>query len=735
MKRTIPLGKLANHGLLISVSTLFAFSGSTLCYHEADTSETVVHAAVQNPRQALQNAINAGKQYTRKYYTAVTFNRLQQALTQAELTNRNLRSTPEQLKTALLNVDNAIANISRIPVAPIAPSIKSNLQNALARAQAFTPKYYTVTSYGRLKQAINDAQAVLYFWPATASQYVVYTNALNTAMNDIQRIPVAPVPTVLKNALQQAINAGSAYTPPYYTVVSFARLQTALNFARSILTFWPATASQYQSALASLNTAMQTIDRLPANKTNLVATINATKQFTLAFYTNTSVANLQTALNNAIQINNKPNVQMWQVLQATSQLQTAMQQMTRQPRSRTELTSLLQQATQVVKFPGAWKVKATDKFGTWYTQASVRAVANQLPMAMQAYTNHQASVADVTNAYIWLTKTLANLQPIAGPFIIEQPAPVTMSLLTFKNNPTIFMLPVMNGRNGQVQAGDINWHVNVTTTIKGQQYNLITNLTNALKVMTPGQYTLTYTVNGGTGNTPVTNTVTRVLNLTADGQNNFNNPTYHFGLAPMTTISRDPNMYSTLPYAELSANPALYDNNNALVDPQAYRVNYQIMLGQQAYGLFDMAVDYALPGSYRINFAATGVYTGRALTNFTQTMNLNTTDNRNVIKPNANYQFIGLTPATISGSDYQAILNSGDNGDASFDPFYGVGLVDSRQQAVTNYGTVNVYSDWAKLDFGQGNYANPGQYQVQYYAIAADGHMVATGTRSITITK
>lgn len=659
MKRAIPLAKIANRGLLISVSTLLALSSSNLTHHATGTTAITAHAAIQNPRQALQNAINAGKQYTRKYYTVVTFNRLQQALIQAEITNNNPRSTAAQLNSALLNLNNAMAHIGRIPVAPIAPGIKVNLQNALVRAQAFTPKYYTSTSYGRLKQAINDAQAVLYFWPATASQYVTYTNALNNAM--------------------------------------------------------------------------QTIERLPADKTDLVATINATKQFTLAFYTSASVAKLQTALNNAMQINNNSNVQMWQVLQATSNLQAAMQQMTRQPRTRVELTSLLQQATQIVKFPGAWKVKATDKFGTWYTQASVSAVANQLPMAMQAYTNRQASVADVTNAYIWLTKTLANLEPVTGPFTLQQPAPITMSLLTFKNNPTIFTLPSMSGSNGQVQAGNINWHVNVTTMINGQQYNLITNLTNALKVMTPGQYTLTYMVSGGTGNTAVTNTITRVLNLTADGQNNFNNPTYHFGLAPTTTITRDSNMYSTLPYAQLAANPALYDNNNALVDPQAYRVNYQIMLGQQAYGLFDMAVDYALPGSYRVNFAATGVYTGRALTNFTQTMNLNATDNRNVINPNANYQFVGLTPATVSGSDYQTILKSGDNGDASFDPFYGVGLVDAHQQAVTNYGTVNVYSDWAKLDFGQGNYNTPGQYQVKYYAIAADGHMVATGTRSITI--
>ncbi|MCM0598921.1 hypothetical protein [Periweissella fabalis] len=661
MKRTIPLAKIANHGLMLSVSTMVTLGVTNFANHDETTHKATVQAATVNMHQTLQNAINTGKQYTRKYYTAASFNRLQNALMQAQQINSNSRSTTTQLNTALATLNAAMNQIQRLPVAPIAPAVKANLQNTLGRARTYTAKYYTATSYARLQKAINDAQAILYFWPATTSQY--------------------------------------------------------------------------QKTIADLNNAMQAIVWLPANKTDLQATINAAKEFTLAFYTSDSVAKLVPALNEAIRINADNDVQMWPVIQATRNLQQAIQQMTRQPRTRAELTSLLQQAEQVVKFPGTWKAKASDKFGTWYTQASVNALASQLPMVIQAYTNRQAPVADVTNAYIWLTKTINNLVPSMGPYMIQQPAPVTMSVLTFKNNPTIFTLPNLYGRNGQVQVGNINWHINVTTKIKGQEYNLITNLTNALKVMTPGQYTLTYTINGGSGNNAITTTMTRVINLTADGQNNFNNPMYHFGLIPTIAINRDPHMYSTLPYAQLATNPVLYDNNNAIVDPQAYRVNYQIMLGQQAYGLFDKAVDYALPGSYRVKFAATGMYTGRALTTFTQTMKLNAPDNRNVLNPQGNYQFVGLTPTTISGSDYQAILKSGDNGDASFDPFYGVGLVDNHHQAITDYGTVNVYSDWANIDFGQGNYAAPGQYQVKYYAIAADGHMVATGTRSVTIIK
>lgn len=542
-------------------------------------------------------------------------------------------------------------------------------------------------------------------------------------------------PSVNKQSLQWYIQQASLYTAKYYTPQSFTRLQRMLTNARAVNQNPRSSAYQVNLATQNLKWALNTIVRIPqtVNKQTLVATINTANTYTLSFYTPNTRQQLLNTINEALRINANTSATQAMVDLSVKNLQLALQQMQLSNHTRSELTPLVQKAYQVTTFPGAFK-QLRAPYGTWYTQASVTNLANIMPASMQTYTDHNASQTDINRAYVLLTKALNNLTMSVGPWSISKMAPITTTMTAFKANLTALILPTIYGKNGAVQAGTINWNPIVTIKIKGQTYNLTTNIVRTLNALTPGKYTLTYTVNGGNNKQAIKLTAQRSLIITAGNTNRNPKPSYHFNAANTVSLYRNPSMYSTLPYVQLNNTPVLYDNLGNVVDNQSYRMQYQIMIGNQAVGLFDNAIDYQLPATYRMQYTAIAMGTNKVLAQLNQNVVVNNPTNQNSFNPRNQYHFTSLAPVVLAASDFKGLGKSGDTGDGAFDPYYQVGLVDQAGRQVTNYGNIMIVSTWNELYYGPNQMATPGNYQLQYQAIDSQGKVIATASRKITIT-
>lgn len=498
-------------------------------------------------------------------------------------------------------------------------------------------------------------------------------------------VVAAKVTPKARQALQESIKKAQAYTAKYYTPASYAKLQSSLVNAKKINRNSRSSAYQITVGTQNLNYAMQKIVKLPVVRPKITPKL-------------------------------PPKLPVVPVQQPTRQ----------------ELTTLIKKAFQITQFPGTYK-EARDKFGRWYTQSSVTKLANVMPQVMQIYTNHESSPGELIQAYTSLKQALNQLVLVQGPLRLSQLPPLTTTTNALKADFTGIKIGPVMGQNGAVQAGTINLHPVVEVMIKGKNYNLTTDMVRTLKLLTPGKYTLTYHITGGNGMQAVSATNTRVLTIVADNKSTTGKPTYHFQAPSKQILARNVNMYSTLPYAQLNNTPILYDNVGNVVDPQAYKIEYQILVGRQAIGLFERAIAYQLPGTYRMQYTAIARGTNRILAQLNQALVVNNPTNQHLIKVGQKYTFTGLKPATISAADFNGISKAGDTGDISFDPYYQVGLKTITGQMVTNYDTVMIYSNWADLYYGPGQLSKPGQYTLRYVAMAANGQIVAQANRVVTI--
>ncbi|MCM0601349.1 GH25 family lysozyme, partial [Periweissella ghanensis] len=295
---------------------------------EQAMNNTVPQSAWNNLQASIIKALSADQDD----YTSAAFANLQTQIANSRAVRDGVKSTTNDFQNAQTKLDAAIAATT---VIVIPKAVSDALQAAINAGSQYTAPYYSAASFANLQTALTAAKHVISSKTASATDYQNATQQLQAAMANIERLPITIDPSV-KSALTNAINAGSQYTAPYYSATSFANLQTALQNARNVQGFWASSQAQYQNATQQLQAAMNNIERLPITidpsvKSALTSAINAGSQYTAPYYSATSFANLQTALQNARNVQGFWASSQAQYQNATQQLQAAMNNIERLP--------------------------------------------------------------------------------------------------------------------------------------------------------------------------------------------------------------------------------------------------------------------------------------------------------------------------------------------------------------------------------------------------------------------
>ena len=130
----------------------------------------------------------------------------------------------------------------------------TQLQNAIAAAEALDAAAYTADSYAAVEEALAQAIAVLANSDATQAEVDAAANALNDAMAALRPLGSADV-TALKAAIAEAEKLDASL----YTAESYAKVQTALEDAKKVLENDNATQEEVDAATNALDDAISAL--------------------------------------------------------------------------------------------------------------------------------------------------------------------------------------------------------------------------------------------------------------------------------------------------------------------------------------------------------------------------------------------------------------------------------------------------------------------------------------------
>ena len=227
----------------------------------------------------LSNKINEMKTVSTNIYTQASVNTFNNSITSAEAVLADADNlTIEKMKTAINDMNTAHNNLKLD---------KSELEFLINTAKAIDTSIYTSNTASALTSAITDADATLQDDNATYDEVQQRITNLNNAISNLK---------LDKSELESLINTAKAIDKSIYTSDSVAALTSAITDADTTFQDDNATYNEIQQKINSLNNA---ISNLKVDKSELQELVNTANTINTSFYTNASVATLNSAIANA----------------------------------------------------------------------------------------------------------------------------------------------------------------------------------------------------------------------------------------------------------------------------------------------------------------------------------------------------------------------------------------------------------------------------------------------------
>ncbi len=149
---------------------------------------------------------------------------------------------------------------------------RTELEAAIAAAEALNSENYTEETWETLLEALEDAKAVLDNPASTHVDLQDATDALLDAMNGLELKPGAGV---VKDLLEAAITRAGALNEADYTAASWANMQEELAAAVSVDEDANATQNEVDEATAALNAAIDALEYATSESTTKTMTVYA----------------------------------------------------------------------------------------------------------------------------------------------------------------------------------------------------------------------------------------------------------------------------------------------------------------------------------------------------------------------------------------------------------------------------------------------------------------------------
>jgi len=170
---------------------------------------------------------------------------------------------------------------------------RETLKAAIAGAKSYPADYYSETSYAALQEAIEEATAVATDTTSTKEAIAEQIGKLEQAIAGLEDIRAD------KHVLTALYEAVKNMELNSYTEESVNRLEVALAQAKSILDKEAATKAETAQAEAGLLTALSGLEKKQSDIDTLKAAIAGAKSYPADYYSETSYAALQKAIEEA----------------------------------------------------------------------------------------------------------------------------------------------------------------------------------------------------------------------------------------------------------------------------------------------------------------------------------------------------------------------------------------------------------------------------------------------------
>lgn len=233
---------------IMSATVLSIGTGSIFVANEHATSNKI-YAATSN-KWLLNSLINKAQQFHSQYWTATTFNQLQNALQTAQQVNRQWNVNQWQVNQSANTLQRAINNMQR----QVGVN-KSGLQQQLGWSSSYGPANFTKASYANLQNVLAQGRAIYNNPNATQSD----------VNNIIWQMHNAGLNLVSLTPLRNQLGYSTAYQAQNYTPYSFKVLQNEISYGKWVLVNPKSTQWDINNAIKVLhNAGLNLVAQLPS---------------------------------------------------------------------------------------------------------------------------------------------------------------------------------------------------------------------------------------------------------------------------------------------------------------------------------------------------------------------------------------------------------------------------------------------------------------------------------------
>lgn len=295
---------------VVTLTAKAVFAGGT----PATRTFQVTVKAKKADLSGLKKAMEDAAEFVEETYTPESFQILKDALAAAQSVIDNKASTQEQVDTAQRNLEAAIDDLAK-------RADKEELIAAIQSAQAEEEAMYTAASWSNLQTALAEAVKVNNDANAGQEEVDAAKAALRTALANLEENS-NPDGKPNKTRLETAIAEAKAKKEDLYTPDSWNVMQAALTEAERVFADEDTTQAEVTRVRQALETAANNLQKR-ADRTALLAAIEAAESKSESEYTAESWSNLQTALTAAKKVNEDGNATPEQVNAAKESLEEA----------------------------------------------------------------------------------------------------------------------------------------------------------------------------------------------------------------------------------------------------------------------------------------------------------------------------------------------------------------------------------------------------------------------------
>ena len=330
-------------------------------------------------KSKLEQRLEDAKAYDGKeeFYTADSWKSFSDALDAAKTESTNEKSTPETVKKAYEDLDEAITGLTYKEVD------KTNLNKLIEKAKAYEGKqeFYTEDSWNTFAEALNVANSESTNANSTPETVKKAHDQLNKAIKGLTYKEVD------KTDLNKLIEKAKAYDgkQEFYTEDSWKSFSDALAAAKSEYKSENSTPETVKAAQEKLDAAIKGLKAKKVDKSQLEALIKEAEGKKEADYTPESWKTFATELQKAKEVNSDKNAKQKTVDQTCESLRAAIDSLVTKTVDKSHLETLIKEAE--------------GKTETDYTAKSWAKLVTALEAAKSEFRNENATQESVNNAY------------------------------------------------------------------------------------------------------------------------------------------------------------------------------------------------------------------------------------------------------------------------------------------------------------------------------------------------